>query len=173
MLPVSYNIVMGRILGERVVALRKRKGWSQGQLLVQAKRLIGHSRLSRKTISQIENNRYPSEPGAWLIETLATVLDTTSDYLLGLADDPLPRRQEMLAGTAPEPDLLSLIERLSRLPEDERKEWVNIFSWILDVSEKPAEGPGIHSSVRPSLVGKEGTEDEKQEDCSPSRSGCG
>ncbi len=69
---------------------------------------------------------------------LASALGTTTDYLLGLTDDPKPRQEE--SETQPLlQELQPLIERLNKLDPDERQEWVESFCRILDISERIAE----------------------------------
>jgi len=69
-------------IGARVRSLREYKEWSQVDL-------AGESNLKRPHISLIENNE--RTPGADSLAKLAHALETTTDYLLGLSDDPNPR----------------------------------------------------------------------------------
>ena len=62
-------------LGERIKELRLEKGLTQPEL----EKIIG---VSNGIISVWENN--VNEPKATFIKRLATALDVTSDYLLGL-----------------------------------------------------------------------------------------
>jgi transcriptional regulator with XRE-family HTH domain len=66
-------------LAERVRQLREAKDWSQG-------RLATYSGVSRAQISRIESGQ--RRPSAEVLMKLAKALDTTTDYLLGLTDDP-------------------------------------------------------------------------------------
>ncbi len=72
--------MLAKILADRVRQLREEKGWSQGQLTT-------YSGVSKGQVSKIEkgDRKYPS---ASVIMKLAKALDTTTDYLLGLTDDP-------------------------------------------------------------------------------------
>jgi len=72
--------MLAKILADRVRQLREEKGWSQGQLTT-------YSGVSKGQVSKIEkgSRKYPS---ASVIMKLAQALDTTTDYLLGLTDDP-------------------------------------------------------------------------------------
>lgn len=87
------------------------------------------------TLSRLENDRFV--PSSDMLSAIASALDTTTDYLLGLTDDPRPRRDE--AGAAVPPDLEPLIERLSRLEPEERRKVVDGFIHILDVMQDLAE----------------------------------
>ena len=73
------------VLGERLLISRRRKGLTQKALgeLVE---------LSPFTIARIEQGRAPQIlTGA--LERLSLVLEVSTDYLLGLSDDPRPRRR--------------------------------------------------------------------------------
>ena len=71
-----------RTIGARVRSLREYKRWSQEDL-------ANASGLQRPHISLIENNE--RTPGADSLIKLAGALQTSSDYLLGLSDDPAPK----------------------------------------------------------------------------------
>ena len=73
------------ILGERVRALRKARGWRQAELGEK----IG---LSHKAISTLESGSRGISVEK-LIE-LAYALRVSTDYLLGITDDPTWRRRE-------------------------------------------------------------------------------
>lgn len=71
-------------LGERIAALRERRGWKQRQLAEAAG-------LSVTFLSEIENDR--RNVGAAILLRLADALDASLDYLLrGEEDRPSPRR---------------------------------------------------------------------------------
>ncbi|HDR4948960.1 TPA: helix-turn-helix transcriptional regulator [Bacillus cereus] len=63
--------------GDRVKQLRQEQNWTQDELGEK----IG---LKKSTISEIENNKKDASRKA--ITNLATVLECTADYLLGLSD---------------------------------------------------------------------------------------
>ncbi len=78
------------LLGERLRKLRKQRKLTQGQLSV-------YSQVSQPTISQLESGQIQDLTGEMLAR-LAKALDTTTDYLLGLTDDPRkPARQDYKA----------------------------------------------------------------------------
>ncbi len=67
------------VLGERVVILRRRRGFSQPELAHQAG-------MSVTTLNRVENahqSLYMEK-----VVSLVKALGTTADYLLGLSDDP-------------------------------------------------------------------------------------
>jgi len=68
-------------IGARVRSLREHRDWSQEDL-------AGASELQRPHISLIENNE--RTPGADSLAKLARALQTSTDYLLGLTDNPAP-----------------------------------------------------------------------------------
>lgn len=68
-----------KVLEERLVRLRKQRGLTQEELAA----AVG---VARNTIFNYENSR--REPTADILRRLATVLRTTSDYLLGISNVP-------------------------------------------------------------------------------------
>lgn len=70
---------MANTIGERVAAELTRFGWNQ-------KELVRRSGLAASAVSQII--RDDREPSAGSLVKLATALDVTADYLLGLRRDP-------------------------------------------------------------------------------------
>lgn len=127
------------VLGERLRKLRVSKDWSQSDL---SQRAVAHSdiEIPHETISRIENGlRFPTVP---MLHALAQALETTTDYLLGLADDPgvvVPRFP------VPEADIAPLVARFNALPGTERGRISQIVGLILGVWEgektQPAAGP--------------------------------
>ena len=83
--------------GERIVERRKALDLSQEALADMA-----HT--DQKAVSAYENNR--RDPTGDTVAALARSLETSSDYLLGLTDDPTPHV---------EPDGLNSIERAAIL----------------------------------------------------------
>lgn len=65
-------------LGDLIKYLRESKGFSQQQLADKAE-------ISRSVLSQYENNLV--DPTAYVVKRLATILEVSTDYLLGLEDD--------------------------------------------------------------------------------------
>lgn len=63
------------MLGERICALRKERGWSQVEL---AKKL----NVAKQTVSNWENENI--QPSIEMLVRLAKILDVSTDYLLGL-----------------------------------------------------------------------------------------
>lgn len=67
------------LFGNRVKELRENLGYTQEELAD----LIG---TNQREVSQYENGRQPRAPR---LARLAEVLETTTDYLLGLSEEPL------------------------------------------------------------------------------------
>lgn len=65
---------------ERLLALRNARGWTQGDL---GQRAGG---IRHTTVGKYERNG--ESPGADNLIAIAMALDTTTDFLLGLSDDP-------------------------------------------------------------------------------------
>lgn len=63
------------MLGERICALRKERGWSQVEL---AKKL----NVAKQTVSNWENENI--QPSIEMLVRLAKIFDVSTDYLLGL-----------------------------------------------------------------------------------------
>jgi transcriptional regulator with XRE-family HTH domain len=68
--------------GERLKAIREQRGLTQRELAA----LVGTTPIQ---LSRYENDKM--EPSAKYVELLAKHLEITSDYLLGLTDDPRKR----------------------------------------------------------------------------------
>jgi transcriptional regulator with XRE-family HTH domain len=67
------------IVGERIVLLRRRKGWTQPELAMKAGMGI-------TTLNRVENAH--ASMTMEKVVALAKILGTSADYLLGLSDDP-------------------------------------------------------------------------------------
>src|SRR5690625_1079211 len=67
--------------GQRIVNLRENKNWSQREL---AKRVD----LNASVMNRIESGERPIKD--FELDKIASVLDTTTDYLLGRTDNPNP-----------------------------------------------------------------------------------
>ena len=68
--------------GERIHLLRRRHNWSQRELAD----LAG---LNSNTLARMERSDI-ADPGGQVLARLARTMETTTDYLLGLTDDPKP-----------------------------------------------------------------------------------
>jgi integrase/DNA-binding XRE family transcriptional regulator len=114
-------------LGDRIRYLREKRGWSQEQLVIQARHVSGNDDvLSRVTLSRIENGH--QLPTIATLMAVTAALNTTMDYLCGMTDDPRPRESRGI----PE-DLEPLVERLERLEPEERKKVIDGFIHMLDI----------------------------------------
>jgi len=120
--------------GQRIRQLREEKGWSQGNLLVQLHKTIDSDDdkvLARATLSRYENDiRAPTQ---WVLIALAEVLDTTTDYLLCLSDEPHPQPE---SGQSPYADLT---QKLNALAADTRAQTLTTFFSILDLMQMDPE----------------------------------
>jgi transcriptional regulator with XRE-family HTH domain len=79
------------IVGERIVLLRRRKGWTQLELAQQAG-------LGITTLNRLENAH--ASMTMEKVVALARTLGTSTDYLLGLSDDPGESSELLAAGVA-------------------------------------------------------------------------
>jgi transcriptional regulator with XRE-family HTH domain len=73
--------------GKRVRQLREDLGWTQEDLARAVSKLVGA--INQSSISHVERGTYGMRVDA--LAALAVALDTSTDYLLGLTDDPDPR----------------------------------------------------------------------------------
>src|SRR5690625_7745115 len=83
------------------------------------------------TISNYENEY--SSPANDVLQDLADVLNTTTDYLLGRSNDPdLTARQERLIDKETE----EILELLDQLPKDMKKHYLELFKAHTENSER-------------------------------------
>lgn len=68
----------------------KEKRLSSAGLLARLRQTAGNERVHRGTLSGVLNNRYRGTPSVVFVRGLAQALETTTDYLLGLSDEPQP-----------------------------------------------------------------------------------
>lgn len=117
-------------MGARIRALRKAKNWTQGQLLIQARRHMPvGKKLARETLSRIENGQ--ERVDLWILEACAAALNVDIGDLL--RDDPV--RLEILANNEvarPAPDVAELAARLSALPAARRAQAIDVINGVLD-----------------------------------------
>lgn len=124
-------------IGERIRALRQHLGLQQGELASRVRRYADGRAVAVETLSRIETGR--NEPAAWMIRALAEAMETTSDYLLGLAEDPgVP---EVPRFPVPAPEVVGLVARLNALPAELRKAAGRVIEAVLDFG-----GHAAHSS---------------------------
>ena len=92
------------MIGERLLQLRKEKGMTQQELAKQ----LG---ITKYTISSYEADK--SAPSDELKVQIAKIFDISTDYLLGLVDQPLSYRKLERAVILPEntPDFRSEVEQ--------------------------------------------------------------
>lgn len=74
------------IFGTRLKQLRKNKGYTQQELA----KLLG---ISSSAVGMYEQGR--REPENAILSKLCTVLDTTTDYLIGISNDDLIKSQDV------------------------------------------------------------------------------
>lgn len=101
-------------LGQRIKDRRKEKKFTQ----IEVARRLG---IDNTTISKWESDVY--EPDADTLAKLAELFDTTSDYLLGLTNDPSPTKKDT-KNDSPLPDYVQAWLRAdsSGLTEEEKRE---------------------------------------------------
>ncbi len=101
--------------GQRVQWLRARRGWTPGQLLIQAEEAM-QRRGQRRTFGRSTLYRYERDerdPETWTVIALADALQTTTDFLLMRTNDPSPSTGG--AWPVPAPDVAPLVEKLNAL----------------------------------------------------------
>ena len=119
---------MVRVIGQRVRELRQERGLSQAELARRAG-------LTGSQVSRLENDERPGVQ-AVAVGQIAAVLNTTSDYLMGLTADPF--RQPPVDWRTDPAHLVRvqrLIERLMQLPEEQQDRIMDAVLTLLAVSE--------------------------------------
>lgn len=117
-------------VGSRIKSLRQQRGWSQAQLIIQATPFMPDGQpFDRSTLSLFENGE--RRPGIHIVTAIARALGVTSDYLLGLVDDPSPSAAP--AYPVPAWDVAPLVDRLNALPDELRRQAVSVMAAILDL----------------------------------------
>ena len=113
-------------LGKRIKALRADRGVSQKDLA----RLID---TAQSHLSEIEADGVPRVSGD-LLARIASALNTTTDYLLLLTDD--PQRERTVVGESIDPQLMDLWQRVLALPVHLREPAVAYLQQQLATFEK-------------------------------------
>jgi transcriptional regulator with XRE-family HTH domain len=119
---------MSNGLGERIRAQRQRLGLRQEDLAERARDYAEGRSIAVETVSRIEKGK--NEPAAWMVQALARALETTADYILGLANTPdLPGEPRY---PVPAADLAGLVVRLNELEPSERAQVRAIVESVLE-----------------------------------------
>lgn len=121
-----YNLRM-TILGERLKELRKRFNLSQGQL-------EAYAGVSQSTISDLERGQIAPKTLNAVVH-LAKYYNCSTDFLLGLTDDPTPPRGPGLPVYGQE--LVSVARQLS---DQRRLELLRIAETLYELEQEAAEG---------------------------------
>ncbi|KKX56366.1 helix-turn-helix domain-containing protein [Brevibacillus borstelensis] len=135
-------------LGSRIRHRRLEKGLTQDDI-------AKHLGMGRSNVGHIENGR--TNPTADVIDKIADILDTTSDYLLGRVDDPSitgltnnakdKTRSELLQEVTDDPDDYFFLDGYLEASEEEKKELRRAF---FEIKKKMREN-NIKASKLPSL----------------------
>ncbi|PGM92272.1 MULTISPECIES: helix-turn-helix domain-containing protein [Bacillus cereus group] len=110
--------------GERIKQLRKARGWTQDDL----GEAVG---FKKATISLIENNKRNREERS--VTKFADVLDCTTDFLLGLSDDPKLSGEQ---NTRLKNDFDEIYNKLKELPEAEQEMYLRMINSFIDANKK-------------------------------------
>ena len=122
-------------VGRRLRRLREIKGW-------ETNRLAREAGLSQSYIYKLEHDDRPNVAGV-VLSRLATVLDTTTDYLIGRTNDPNPPPilgYEMDMAQAIR--LRRLGERLGKLPADRQQQFIDLAEMLVDLVEESSQRTG-------------------------------
>lgn len=103
-------------LGHRIQILRRKRKWSQAELAAR----VG---ATRPQISRYESGGY--EPRPEMLGRIADALDTTADFLI-TGHDPKTVRDTQLA---------SLLPKLDRLPDELRRNLVEVLESLLQIHQ--------------------------------------
>jgi transcriptional regulator with XRE-family HTH domain len=126
--------VMTAIHGDRVRRLMVQNHLSVNELLARLRQTDDNERVNRGTLSGVINNSYRAKPSAHLVLGLAQTLETTTDYLLGLADEQDPHSEELARKYAQadeeqlliwleekSPELAEMMRAILQIPEEEQR----------------------------------------------------
>jgi transcriptional regulator with XRE-family HTH domain len=133
-----------RISRERVELLLQSKGWTLGQLHVQARRF--RPSLSWSSLSEVVNGR--RSPTLKMLEAIAQTLETSVGYLTGETENPaspaittftvapkaLGLAEARAAYTPLTPEVSALADRINALADGQREQIVALANAILDFS---------------------------------------
>ncbi len=119
-------------MGQRLRWLREQRGWTRGQLILQAQQSLlrrgNPRRLSHSTLYRYEHDE--RMPETWSVIALADALRTTTDFLLLRTDDPATYPA---VGETPAPEDAPLLARLNRLPRERRQALTRQLTDLLDL----------------------------------------
>jgi len=116
-------------IGRRLRRLREIKGWDTNGLAREAG-------LSQSYIYKLEHDDRPNVAGV-VLSRLATVLDTTTDYLVGRTADPSPPpppgyEMEVAQGMR----LVHLARRLGKLPAQRQQQFMDLAEMMVELVEE-------------------------------------
>jgi len=122
---------MSKLLPQRIVAMREHRGLSQSDLAKLAE-------IGQAYVSKLERGIAPNAAGI-ILGKLATALETSVDYLLGLSDDPNPR-PTVNHPALRDPAFVELADAWLDLPPAAQDAMLNIIRIYLDLKAKKARG---------------------------------
>lgn len=105
-------------IGKRIIELRESRNWSQREL---AKRV----HLNVSVMNRIELGDRPIKDHE--LDRLATVLSSTTDYLLGRSDDPRLSEEEAFAAFRNDPSLERWYKELPKNKEEDLRRLKRIW----------------------------------------------
>jgi transcriptional regulator with XRE-family HTH domain len=144
---VCYILSMQNEIGSRVKGLREKRGWTQPELAERVRRYTEDRSVAVETLSKLEHGHH--KPAAWMIQALAHALETTSDYILGLAESPdLPAEPRYPVPTA---DMALLVSRLKTLEPGDRRPLLAILEAILDYGKRSQRSADVDNPNRREL----------------------
>ena len=92
-------------------------------------------------ISKLE--RGVNTPNVWpMLARLARRYGCSTDYLLGLTDDPSPRRTENDSA-----DVRQVVALLRQLPEERQRDVLAIVQALFDLDERPGAAPSLDEAL--------------------------
>jgi transcriptional regulator with XRE-family HTH domain len=104
------------LFNEKIVKLRKKKGWSQSELGQRINVHIAH-------LSRLENNK--SQPSVDMLSKIAKVFHVTMDYLMNEDED------EIIPITINDKTLAERVELLDQLDKSDRQTIINVMDSML------------------------------------------
>ncbi len=132
-------------IGNRIKFMRESRGWSQVQLVNEARKYIPEGKvLARETMSRIENGHRP--PDLWVLSAIAQALGLTPGEILDGVEAGPPAPSPPASG--PSADIGGLVERLELLPAALRQNLAAPLNALLDALLTAFEGVGLSENER-------------------------
>ncbi|WP_019377709.1 helix-turn-helix domain-containing protein [Virgibacillus halodenitrificans] len=114
-------------IGQRIIKTRELKGWNQREL----SRRVG---LNASVMNRIESGERPVKDHE--LVKIASALEVTSDYLVGLSESPYRTQDEELEELLKDPNTQLMFHDWKNMSDEERKEAIDMIKYIMYKSKR-------------------------------------